>query len=158
MRLTLADLAGARGRLLAALLVLLAPAGCSYRLSQPPPARPLQWEGECETSRFPVGGDIMGSVFTGSLALGSLAAAGSLTARASDETVPSWNPDPQTNDGVTTFLVIGALSTVATVALIRSAGYGLRSASACEAARAELVRRRMGWPPPAWTWPTPPPS
>jgi len=138
-------------------LALLAPAGCSYMQSQPPPERPLQWEGECSTSRWPVVGDVYLSLNTGAIALLGFVAAAALSNH-SNETVPSWDPHPRSSDDVPLFLAIGALGTAATYGLIRSAGYGLQSARDCDRAIAELQRARAGWPPPnGWYWPQPAP-
>jgi hypothetical protein len=142
-------------------LALIAPAGCSYMQSQPPPERPLRWEGECSTSRWPVVGDVYLSLNTGSIALLSFLAAALVSSNASDETVPSWDPHPRSTKVVPLFLTVGVLGTAATYGLIRSAGYGLQSARDCDGAIAELQRARAAWPPPnGWSGPpqsSPPP-
>jgi hypothetical protein len=143
--------------LLAASLTLTASGGCSHLFSQPPPPRPLQWEGECVASRAPVVGDVVLSLYTGSLAVVGFAGAAFVAGNASNQTVPSWDPQPRSSGGMPLLLALGALGTVGTVGLIRSARYGLQSARACDAAKSDLMSRQMAWPPPpAWTWPPPP--
>ena len=141
---------------LCAFLALLMPAGCSHLFSRPPPPRPLYWEGECMSSRAPVVGDVLGSVYTGAIAFVGFAGAALVAQNASEQTVPSWDPEPRTPAAMPYLLALGALGTAATVGLIGSARHGLQSARSCEAAQAELAGRQMGWPPqPAWQWPPP---
>jgi hypothetical protein len=136
---------------------LVVPAGCSYMQSKPPPERPLRWEGECTSSRWPVLADVYLSLNTGGIALLSFVAAAVAASNASDETVPSWDPHPRSTENVPLFLAVGALGTAATYGLIRSAAYGLRSGRDCDQAVAELQRARAGWPPPSvWYWAPPP--
>ena len=156
-------MAAVRGGLLGAALVglALAPAGCSYAFSQPPPPRPLRWDGECSSSRLPVVGDVYLAVNSGALALVGLVGAGIAANNRSNQTVPSWDAKADSST-VTTLLIVGALGAVATVGLIKSANHGLDSARGCEAAQLSLLQQQAGWePPPVWNgtaYPPPPRS
>ena len=133
--------------LASALMFPAALTGCSPLASVPPPKRPLVSLDECSTSRWPVAGDVYWAVSAGSMALLFLGAAAIEDANNQNAVVPSWDAHPLTvSKGL---LVGGMLSIAATVALIRSAQYGLDSARACEAAQAELFRRMPPgqWPP-----------
>jgi len=143
------------GVLAVALPALLTPAaGCSYIFSRPPPKQPLQYEGECSTSRLPVAGDVYWSVEGAAVAIVGFAGAAAVAGSGSNQTVPSWNPRPSTGGLVPVLVGLGALGAVATVATIKSAQYGLQSARDCDAAVAELQRRAWSAPP-VWYWPPP---
>lgn len=156
MRVTAALRAALVGGALAGLT--LAPSGCSYLLSQPPPPEPLRWEGECSTSRLPVVGDVYLAINTGALALVGIAGAGIAANNRSKEIAPSWDTKADST-ATTTLLIVGALGAAATVGLIKSASHGLDSARGCEAAQLSLLQRQAGWgAPPAWPGAaTPPP-
>ena len=133
--------------LVAALAFPAALTGCSPLASVPPPKRPLVSLDQCSTSRWPVAGDVYWAVSTGSMALLFLGVAAGEDAHNQSAVVPSWDTHPLTvSKGL---LVGGMLSIAATVALIKSAQYGLDSARACEAAQAELFGRMQPgqWPP-----------
>jgi hypothetical protein len=133
--------------LAAALAFPAAVTGCSPLASVPPPKRPLVSLDQCSTSRWPVLGDAYWAVTAGSMALLFLGVAAAEDAQNQSAVVPSWDTHPLTvSKGL---LVGGMLSIAATVALIKSAQYGLDSARACDAAQAELFGRMQPgqWPP-----------
>jgi hypothetical protein len=132
-----------RGRLAGVLVAALAAGaplvGCSPLLSVPPPKTPLVALDQCSTSRFPAGADIYWAVNAASLALLFWGGAAVEYSNNQTATVPSWDPKPLKVG--TGWLVGGVLSTAATVALIQSARYGLKSARDCEQAQVELMLR-----------------
>jgi hypothetical protein len=140
-------------RLTTALIGVSLGGGCSLIASQPPPTQPLRTMSECSDSRLPVYGDIYLAINTGALALVGLAGAAITQNGASNEIVPSWDPHPRSNSGVASLLTFGVVTAAATVGLIGSARYGLRSAAACQAAQLEFFRRGYEFPtrpPPPW--------
>jgi hypothetical protein len=144
--------ASPRNLLVGALALGLATTGCSYMVSRPPPARPLVSPDECSRSRGPVVGDVIGAIETGSVAVLFLGAAGIQYVNNTEAVVPSWDAHPLSVDKA--LLIGSALSVAATAAFIASAGHGLDSARACDAARLDLYWR-SGTPPPQ---PPPPPK
>jgi hypothetical protein len=152
-------MAAVRGGLMAAALagLVLAPSGCSYLFSQPPPPRPLRWDGECSTSRLPVAGDVYLAVNSGAIALVGFVGAGIVASNRSNTTAPSWDTESDST-ATTTLLIVGALGAAATFGLIKSANHGLDSARACDAAQLALLQQQAGWgAPPPWPAPAYPP-
>jgi len=125
--------------------------GCSALSSRPPSRRPLLYPEECSDSRWPVVGDVYLAVNTGSVALLFATAAGIEYAHNTTTVVPSWDQHRLSVDKG--LLIGGALSVAATVALIRSARYGLESARACDDARLEPFRPGLS---PPFSQPSPP--
>src|SRR5687768_3667528 len=101
--------------LLTAFVSFIASGGCSHMFSRPPPPRPLVWEGECTASGAPVVGDVLLSLYTGSIAVVGFAGAAIVARNASDQTVPSWDPEPRTPESLPYLLALGALGTAGTV-------------------------------------------
>jgi hypothetical protein len=138
-----------------AALALATALGCSALASVPPPNHPLASPEECSSSHGPFVIDSIAAANAGGLAAILLAAAAIEYGQDTDTVVPSWDARPlNSSRGL---LVAGGLSVAATVALIRSAQYGLDSARACQGARTELYSRNPGpypsstgeplWPP-----------
>jgi hypothetical protein len=140
------------------MVVVTLTGGCSYIASSPPPARPMRFVSECSDSELPAYGDIYLAVNTGSVALAALSLAALFAAMAQNEVVPSWNPEPESDDRVPGLLITGVVATAATVGLAYSARHGLRSATACRRARFDLMTGAVpAWPPPPPPlWPPPP--
>lgn len=137
--------------------------GCSYVTSVPPPRnRPLSHTNECSDSRWPVVGDVYLALNTASLALILFGAAAILNGHRSTTPSASWVPPG--DSGATPYLAAGLLATASTVLVVKSAGYGLASARACDVARIDLFMRPpephsgQPWHPPAGTPPPPSPS
>ncbi len=130
-------------------VVALAMSSCSAMLSRPPPPTPLATLYDCDDSRSPIWLDGFWIANSGGLALAAFGGAALRYSQAKDDTAPSWDPRPDTS-ALSTLLVIGAIATGVTVALVQSARYGARSADACTAARMELLSRPPFYPvPPA---------
>jgi hypothetical protein len=140
---------GVLGRVgLAVVLALPAAlAGCSPLASVPPPKTPLDSFQQCSTSRFPPIADAVLAANTAGLAVIFLSGATIEYAHNQSATVPSWDQKPLTVGAG--WIVGSVVSTAATVALIESARYGVKSARDCQAARDELLRRLPPgqWPP-----------
>jgi hypothetical protein len=144
-----------RNVLVVSLALVPATTGCSAMSSRPPPRRPLVSPEECDTSRWPVVGDVYWAVNTASLALVLLGAAGIQYINNTQTVVPSWDARPlSVSKGL---LIGGALSLAATVALGRSAAYGLDSARACDAAQMQWYLRMAATPPGPMLLPPPGP-
>ena len=121
-------------------------------LSRPPPPTPLATFYDCDDSRSPIWLDGFWIANTGSVALATLGGAALRYSQARDDTAPSWEPRADTS-GLSPLLIMGAIATGVTIALIQSARYGARSAEACTAARMELLSR-----PPVYLAPPPAPA
>jgi hypothetical protein len=114
--------------------------GCSYAVSQRPPARPIVDEGECKDDRWPTRVD--GVLLVGALGLATVGLGGAafLHLRPKKNVIGTWEQPPR--HGKTFFLGVGLAGLAGSAASAASMHHGLDSARACDDARNQLHLRQ----------------